>query len=188
MRFSLAVTVVLAGISISGLAQQNNTFKVKHSAPEKASKPSAPVGKTAGTTASAANAKNLQALEHQTARTTAPSASPGKKTAPALKPVKDKPNPPINFGETGGGKTPRMTNPGANTQKTRVRQKHTAPTVNRPPQRQIHRATVERSGAGTACAAVRILGSLNEYFNRQYKARTPSFHPIFLPSSYVRPQ
>ena len=125
MRFSLAVTVVLAGISISGLAQQSNTFKVKHSAPEKASKPSAPVGKTAGTTASAANAKNLQALEHQTARTTAPSASPGKKTAPALKPVKDKPNPPINFGETGGGKSPRMSNPGANSQKTRVRQKHT---------------------------------------------------------------
>jgi len=125
MRFSLAVTVVLAGISISGLAQQSNTFKVKHSAPEKASKPSAPVGKTAGTTASAANAKNLQALEHQTARTTAPSASPGKKTAPALKPVKDKPNPPINFSGTGGGKSAGTTNHGSNSHSGRVRQKHT---------------------------------------------------------------
>lgn len=126
MRFSLAVTVILVGISVSVLAQQSDTFKVKHSAPEKASKPSAPMGKTAGpTSASAANAKNLQALEHQTARTTAPSASAGKKTAPALKPVKDKPNPPINFGETGGGKSARMTNPGANSHKTRVRQKQT---------------------------------------------------------------
>ena len=125
MRFSLAVTVVLVGISVSGLAQQDNTFKVKHSAPEKASKPSAPVGKTAGTTASAANAKNLQALEHQTARTTAPSA--GKKTAPALKPVKDKPNPPINFGGTGGGKSAGTTNPGSKSNRTRVRQKHTRP-------------------------------------------------------------
>ena len=125
MRFSLAVAVVLVGISVSGLAQQNNTFKVKHSAPEKAPKASVPIGKTTGpTTASAANAKNLQALEHQTAKTTAPSQSAGKKTAPALKPVKDKPNPPINFGGTGGGKSAGTTNPGSNSRKGRVRQKH----------------------------------------------------------------
>jgi len=128
MRFSLAVTAVLVGISVSSLAQQSNTFKVKHSVPEKASKPSEPMGKTTGpTTASAANAKHLQALEHQTAKTTAPSGSAGKKTAPALKPVKDKPNPPINFGGTGGGKSAGTTNPGANSPKARVRQKHTRP-------------------------------------------------------------
>ena len=126
MRFSLAVVVVLVGISVSGLAQQDNTFKVKHSVPEKASKPSVPMGKTAGpTSASAANAKNLQAIEHQTAKTTAPSGSAGKKTAPALKPVKDKPNPPINFSATGGGKSAGTTNHGSNSHSGRVRQKHT---------------------------------------------------------------
>jgi hypothetical protein len=129
MKFWLAVAVVLVGISVSGLAQQNNTFRVKHSAPEKATKKSAPIGKTAASpaTASAANAKNLQALEHQTARSSAPSRSAGKRTpgtASALKPVKDKPNPPINFGRTGGGKSAGMANQGANPYKGRLRQKH----------------------------------------------------------------
>jgi len=132
MRFLLAVVVVLVGISVSGLAQQNNTFKAKHPAPEKAPKASVPMGKTAGpATASAANAKNLQAVEHETAKTTAtsgiagrPSGSAGKKTAPALKPVKEKPNPPINFSGTGGGKSAGTTNPGSNSHKGRVRQKH----------------------------------------------------------------
>ena len=125
MRFPLVVAVVLVSISVSGLAQQNNTLKVKHSAPEKAPKTGVPISKTAGpTTASAANARNLQALEHQTAKTTAPSQSAGKKTAPALKPVKDKPNPPINFGGTGGGKSAGTSNPGSNSHKGRVRQKH----------------------------------------------------------------
>jgi len=132
MRFSLPVLVVLAGISVSGLAQQNNTFKVKHPAPEKAPKASVPMGKTAGpATASAANAKNLQAIEHQTAKTTAtsgaagkPSGSAVKKTAPALKPVKEKPNPPINFSGTGGGKSAGTASPGSNPRKGRVRQKH----------------------------------------------------------------
>ncbi len=50
---------------------------------------------------------------------------------------------------------------------------------NRSPQ--IHRETVERFGSVAATALA--LGSFTEYFNRQYKARTPSFHPIFLPSS-----
>src|SRR5712671_1274632 len=51
--------------------------------------------------------------------------------------------------------------------------------------REIYRETFEGPGAGTACATAFALGSLREYFNRQYRARTPSFHPIFLPSSYV---
>jgi len=132
MRFSLAVVVVFVGIGVSGLAQQNNTFKVKHSTPEKAPKASAPMGKTAGpATPSSANAKNLQAIEHQTAKTTASSGSAGKpsgsagKKPPALKPVKDKPNPPINFSGTGSGKSAGTANPGSNSHKGRVRQKHT---------------------------------------------------------------
>jgi len=132
MRFLLAVVVVLVGISVSGLAQQNNTFKAKHPAPEKAPKASVPMGKTAGpATASAANAKNLQAVEHETAKTTAtsgiagrPSGSAGKKTAPALKPVKEKPNPPINFSGRGGGKSAGTASPGSSSRTGRVRQKH----------------------------------------------------------------
>jgi hypothetical protein len=127
MKVSLAVAVVLVGISVSGLAQQNNTFKVKPSAPEKTPK-SAPIAKTPGTTtASATNAKDLRALEHQTAKTSAPSRTAGKKTpgtAAALKPVKDKPNPPINFGGTSGGKSAATTNQGTNPYKGRLKQKH----------------------------------------------------------------
>jgi hypothetical protein len=127
MRFSLAIAVVLVGISVSGLAQQSDTFKVKRSAPEKAPKKSAPIGKTASpATASANNSKNLQNLEHQAARSSASSRSAGKKTpgSAALKPVKDKPNPPINFGGTGRGKGAGMTNQGSNPYKGRLKQKH----------------------------------------------------------------
>jgi hypothetical protein len=135
MKFSFAVAVVLAGISVNGLAQQENTFKAKpaHSA-AKAPKKSAPIGKTAASpaTASAATSKELQNLENQTAKSSAPSGAAGKKTpgtAPALKPAKDKPTPPINFGGTGGGKragmTKQGTNQGANPYQGRLRQKKT---------------------------------------------------------------
>jgi hypothetical protein len=128
MRVSLAVVVVLVGISVSGLAQQKNTFKVKHSAPEKAPKKSAPMSTTASpATASAANSKELQSLEHQSAKGSATS-RPAKKKTPVtsagLKPLKDKPNQPINFGGTGGGKNAGMTNQGPNPYKGRLRQKH----------------------------------------------------------------
>jgi hypothetical protein len=124
MRFSLAVAVVLVGISVSGLAQQNDTFKIKRSAPEKAPKKSAPIGMTASpATASGANSKQLQSLERQSARGSALSRSAKKGTPAALKPVKDKPNPPINFGGTGGGKNAGMTNQGPNPYKGRLRQK-----------------------------------------------------------------
>jgi hypothetical protein len=128
MRFSLAVAVVLVGISASGFAQQNNTYKVKRSAPPKAAKKSAPIGTTASpATAAGANSKELQTLERQSAKGSAPSRSaknrtPG--TSAALKPIKDKPNPPINFATTGGGKNAGMTNQGANPYKGRLKQKH----------------------------------------------------------------
>ncbi|HMD16453.1 MAG TPA: hypothetical protein VKH18_07285 [Terriglobales bacterium] len=128
MKFSLAVAVVLAGISVSGLAQQNNALKVKHSAPEKAPRSvPMPTPKAGGaTTASAANAKNLQAVEHQTAQTSAPSRSAGKKTpgTASLKPVKDKPTPPINFNGTSSSKSAGTTNQAANPYKGRLKQKH----------------------------------------------------------------
>lgn len=129
MRFWLAVAVVLVGISVSGLAQQNNTFKVKRSAPERAPKKSAPISRTATSpaTASAANARDLQNLEHQTAKSSAPSRSAGKRTpgtGSALKPVRDKRTPPINFGGTGGGKSVGTTNQSKNPYKGRLRQKH----------------------------------------------------------------
>ena len=67
MRFSLAVAVALVGMSLSGWAQQNNTFKVKP-APTKAPK-SAPIGKTAASpTASTSASKELQSVERQTAK------------------------------------------------------------------------------------------------------------------------
>jgi len=133
MRFSLAVAVVVVSLGVSGLAQQNKPFKVKHSPPEKTPKSSVPIGKTAGPAASSsANAKDLQTLERQTAKTSAPARSAAKKTpakAPAkssaLKPVKDKPNPPINFSGASGGKT-RGTNAAqsSNPYRGRLRQKH----------------------------------------------------------------
>jgi len=129
MKFSVTVAVVLVGISVSGLAQQNSTLKVKHSAPEKAPRSvPMPTTKTGGaTTASAANAKNLQAIEHENLKTSASSRSAGKKTpgtAAALKPVKDKPTPPINFNGTSGGKSAGTTTQPANPYKGRLKQKH----------------------------------------------------------------
>lgn len=126
MRFPLAVAVVTLGISVSGLAQHNGTLKVKRSAPEKTTKHSAPMGKTAATSSSA-DARDLQTLEHQTAKTTASPRAVAKKApakASALKPIKDKPSPPINFGGTGGAKGSRTTSQSSNPYKGRLRQKH----------------------------------------------------------------
>jgi hypothetical protein len=123
MKFSLAVAIILAGISVSGLAQQ--TFKVKSSAPEKAARKSAPIGKTASPVATNANSKELQALEHQTAKTSASSGSAAKKTGTgsALKPAKEKPNPPINFGGSGGGKGAGTAKKSGNPYQGRLKQK-----------------------------------------------------------------
>jgi hypothetical protein len=125
MRFSLAVAVVLMGISVSGLAQQSNEFKVKHSTPEKVKQSAAlPVGNTTGPGTPSANAKDLQALEHQAAGKSASSQAGGKKTAPALKPVKDQPNPKINFSTPGGAKKSGLISQGSDPYKGRVRHSH----------------------------------------------------------------
>ncbi len=124
MRFSLAVAVALVGMSLSGWAQQINTFKVKP-APTKAPK-SAPIGKTAASpAASTSTSKELQSVERQSAKSPASARSAGPRTGkgPALKPARSKPNPSINFGGTGGGKGARSTNRGSDPFKGRLKQK-----------------------------------------------------------------
>jgi hypothetical protein len=101
MRFLLAVGTLVVGVSLSVSAQQQNpAFKVKHTPPEKSAKGAPNVGKTSGSgTAAAANSKSLQTIEHQNVKATG---AKTEKKAPALKPIKDKPNPPMNFGSAGG--------------------------------------------------------------------------------------
>jgi hypothetical protein len=132
MRFSLTAALLLTAITGTGLAQQSTTFKVKPSSSEKV-KQSAPlpVGKGTGaaTTASAANAKDLQALEHQSASKPHPSSptasqATGKKTAAALTPSKDKPNPPINFAASPASKDSGLVHKGADPLQGRLRQGH----------------------------------------------------------------
>lgn len=127
MRFSLAVAVALAGLSVSGLAQQNNTYKVKPSHTEKAPRSSAPVGKTTANPASTSASRDLQNLERQNAKSSAPIRSAGPKTpgkAPALKPAKTKSNPPISFNGSGGAKHAGMAGQASNPYKGRLKQKH----------------------------------------------------------------
>jgi hypothetical protein len=122
MRFSLAVAVLAAGLSVSAFAQQA-PYKVKPSHEDKPAKSSAPVGKTGGaTTASAENAKSLQSIEHQSGRGAGSSKTASKKPA-TLKPVKDKPNPPMNFGTTAGVKNAGKSTSGSSAYKGRVRSK-----------------------------------------------------------------
>ena len=132
MKSSLATAVVLLGFSVGAFGQNSAPYgstphKVKPTAPQKSAKSSAivPAGKSAGAgSASAANAKNLQALEHQTAKTSAPR-SAGKKgpgAGAAIKPVKNKPNAPINFGGS-GGKGGLSSNGSSNPHRGRLKQK-----------------------------------------------------------------
>jgi hypothetical protein len=114
--------MLVAGLSMSGVAQQA-PYKVKPSHPDKPAKSSAPVGKTGGAgTASAANAKSLQTIERENSKVPASSKAAGKKSA-ALKPVKDKPNPPINFNASGSPKGSGKASSGSSAYKGRVRQK-----------------------------------------------------------------
>jgi hypothetical protein len=128
MRFTL-VAIVFLGLSVSALAQQTSSYKVKRSAPQqKAPKSSvtAPVGKSTGPgTATTSNARDLQMIEHQTAKTSGP-AHPVKTKAPkaAIKPVQDKPNPPMNFKGT-EGKSAGLNNGSANPYRGRLKQKST---------------------------------------------------------------
>jgi hypothetical protein len=122
MRFSWAVAVLVAGLSVSGWAQQA-PYKIKRSHEDKPAKNSAPIGKAAGAgSATAENARSLQNIEHQSGKASRLSQSAGKKPA-ALKPIKDKPNPPMNFGTSSGVKGGGKPAQGSNPYKGRVRQK-----------------------------------------------------------------
>ena len=125
MRFSLAISVVVVGLGVSGLAQQNNSFKYKNPPPQKTAKQSAPPVKMTGPSSpAAANAKNLRSIEHQGASTGPHAAKNPSAKTPALKPVKEKPNPPINFGGTnGGGGKSSGTRQGSSDLKGRLKQK-----------------------------------------------------------------
>jgi hypothetical protein len=124
MRFSLAVAVAVVGICMSGLAQQtNNQFKVKHVPADKGIKKSTmPAVKTTGS-ASNGNSKDLQTIEHQSAKS-AGSRTQGTHKAPPLKPVKEKANPPMNFNGGSGGKGTTLARQSANPYKGRLKQKH----------------------------------------------------------------
>lgn len=120
----LAVAVLTAGLCLSGVAQQNNTFKVKPSPSDKpAKKSSMPVGKssTVGTSA-AANSKDLQTLERQSAHSSAAHATGKPKTA-AVKPLKESSSPPIKVGGTNGGGGAQI-HQSANPYKGRLKQKY----------------------------------------------------------------
>ena len=122
----LAVAIVVAGISLSGIAQEKSTFRAKHSPPEKAAKPiPLPAGKSATVgTSAAANSKDLQTLERQTAKSSgAPHATGTKmpKTA-GVKPIRDKSDPPIKVGSTGNASG--LNHQGANPYKGRLKQKY----------------------------------------------------------------
>lgn len=124
MKFLGAIAVMVLGLSVCGLAQQNE-FKVKHSSDEKQKKSAAvPLPKSAGSaSAASANSKQLQAIERENAKASAPPHTAAKKPAPALKPVKSKPNTPINFGASGGAKGSSISNKNTNSYQSRVRQK-----------------------------------------------------------------
>jgi hypothetical protein len=103
------LAVALLSMGVCAMAQQDSTFKVKHTEPKKSAQPAksaAPVGNTGNSKpATTAASKDLQAVERQAAKPTTASAAHGKAT-PTVKPVKDQPNPPINFnGKTGRTKS-----------------------------------------------------------------------------------
>jgi hypothetical protein len=124
VKLGSVLMLLLVVCTASGRGQQSTTFKVKHSSTSEKASPKAPVmtPKTKGSeTASAANSKDLQSIEHE--KPQAPARAGANKT-PALKPVKDKPNPPINFSGAGGTKSAGMTRQNANPYAGRLKQKY----------------------------------------------------------------
>lgn len=123
MRIPWAVVVVVAGMSVSGLGQQSHPLRVKPSAPERTKKSTTPFVPKA--TASSANSKDLAALEHQTAKSSAPKPTGVKHTATAsYKPMKEQRNPPMNLGSGGGGGGNGLSHGSSNPYKGRLKQKY----------------------------------------------------------------
>jgi hypothetical protein len=106
MRLLAAVAVVLVGLSASGVAQTNSNSKGTNSSKSSTRPPKSTVPMKAGNGGNTSgNAKNLQSIEHETAKT----AGKSEKSQRAPKPVALKPekgsnsNAPINFGGKSGG-------------------------------------------------------------------------------------
>ena len=122
----LTVAIIVTGMSLSGVAQEKNALKTKHSAPEKAAKATPlPIGKSANVgTSSAANSKDLQTLERQTAKSSAAPHAAGTKPpkTAAVKPIKDKSDPPIKVGNASAN---GLTHQSSNRYKGRLKQKYT---------------------------------------------------------------
>ena len=117
VKFSLAVALVVTAMAVVGLAQQSNTFKVKHSPDKVKQSANSPIKTTsAQKTASSANAQALKAAERQAAakpasaakKGSASSETAGKKSAPALTPAKEKANPSMNFNGNPSAKKPGL--------------------------------------------------------------------------------
>jgi uncharacterized protein HemX len=121
MKF-LLVFAVIVGTSVCGLAQQNNNlYKLKHPAPQKQTK-SAPI--TVPPNTGAASARNLQNIERESGKPATTAAKPtAKASAVKIKPVQDKPTPPINFAGSGGAKKPGVITQSSNPLQGRLKQK-----------------------------------------------------------------
>lgn len=103
MRFLLAVTAVLAGMTVIGTAQDLRPHQVRPTDVDNPPKSTpAPAVKGAGAANATATSKALRDIERETPKGIG-SAHTGKKAprAVALKPDKDKRNPPINLGGKG---------------------------------------------------------------------------------------
>ncbi len=136
MRYWLTVAAMVAGVTLSGVAQNGNAqkahpFKVKPSNVDakvkipksgKGKGAGAAPGKMPGSSTASSNAKDLQNVERETAKATVASHSSKRTSGAVLKPAKDKPNPKISF-NGGAGKGGGMTRQSSNPYKGRLKQK-----------------------------------------------------------------
>jgi cytoskeletal protein RodZ len=137
MRFSFAVAVAVMLVVIStgtGVFAQQKPYNIKHSGTDKEPKSTValPQASSARNT-TASTSKELQNLETQTARSSAASSGKGKSATgrttakvSTIKPLADKPNPPINVGKTRGTKVGTV-NQSANPYNGRLKQKNSHP-------------------------------------------------------------
>jgi hypothetical protein len=123
MKSLVAAAVLICGLSVSGFAQQQTTFyKGKKSSTAKPSK-SAPLAPPMKATTQNSSAKDLQLVERQSAKSAGPTHQP-KQKALVVKPIKDKPTPPMVFNGSGGSKATGGLNQSANPYRGRLKQKN----------------------------------------------------------------
>lgn len=122
MKSLVAAAVLICGLSVSGFAQQQTTFyKGKKSSTQKPAK-SAAIAPPMKATTQNSSAKDLQLAERQSAKSAGSTHQP-KQKAPVVKPIKDKPTPPMVFNGTGPKATGGL-NQSANPYRGRLKQKN----------------------------------------------------------------